>query len=266
VARTLERTWEEKLAAQQRLEEEYARFAREQPRLLTEPERAAIRRLAADVPALWTAPTTRRAERKEIVRLLVDRVVVDAVGASERVRVAVEWAGGGRSDGEVIHPIQRLADLSFYSRLCERVRALSRDDGLSAAAIAARLDAEGFRPARPDQRVGVPTVRSLQRQLGIRPARPRSDRRDELGPDEWWASDLAAALGTARSLLATWIRRGRVRAHQRDEPRRRWVIWADAAELERLHALRQRSVADDARRRWTDPPDQPTEYDSPAQE
>lgn len=45
-------------------------------RRLTADERAAVRRLAADVPALWGAPTT-SADRTEVVRLLVDRVVVD---------------------------------------------------------------------------------------------------------------------------------------------------------------------------------------------
>jgi DNA invertase Pin-like site-specific DNA recombinase len=257
VARTLERAWEEALVAQQRLEEEYARFARERPRLLTEPERAAIRRLAADIPALWGAPTTTQADRKEIVRQVVDRVVVDAVGATERVRVAVEWVGGGRSDGEIVRPIRRLADLSDYPRLCARVREMS-GDRLSAAAIAARLDAEGFWSARPDHRLGAQTVRLLQRHLDLHPPRPRTPRPDGLGPDQWWAADLAEALGTTRGLLATWIRRGWLTARQRDEPLRRWVIWADAAELARLRGLRQRSVADEARRRWTQPAAGPT--------
>jgi hypothetical protein len=44
---------------------------------------------------------------------------------------------------------------------------------------------------------------------------------------------------------------------------RRWVISADAAELARLRELRQRSVADAARRRWTNPPAECAEYDSP---
>jgi len=50
VARRLEREWEEKLAAQQRLGEEYERFLRIQPRVLTVAERDAIRQLAADLP------------------------------------------------------------------------------------------------------------------------------------------------------------------------------------------------------------------------
>jgi hypothetical protein len=68
VARTLERAWEEKLAAQQQLEEEYHRFVQHKPRLLSEDERETIRRLATDIPTLWAAPTTTAADRKEIVR------------------------------------------------------------------------------------------------------------------------------------------------------------------------------------------------------
>ena len=98
VARTLERAWEEKLQAQQALEEEYHRFLQQQPRVLTSEERAAIRRFAADIPALWDAPTTTAADRKEIIRQVVERVDVEAQGTSEQVRVRITWAGG-RPDG-----------------------------------------------------------------------------------------------------------------------------------------------------------------------
>jgi hypothetical protein len=126
---------------------------------------------------------------------------------------------------------------------------LSRD-GLAAAAIAARLEADGYRSARPDRRRGVSTVRLLQRRLGLRTLRPRTLPREGLGPDEWWASDLAAALGMTRGTLETWLRRGWVTAHQRDEPLRRWVVHADAAELARLRD-RRRSLRAAAQRRWT---------------
>jgi SRSO17 transposase len=64
VARSLERAWEEKLAAQQQVTEAYHRFATSQPRLLSAAERAAIRALAADLPALWQAPSLCVKERK----------------------------------------------------------------------------------------------------------------------------------------------------------------------------------------------------------
>ena len=84
VARTLERAWEEKLQAQQTLEEEYHRFLQQQPRVLTAEERDAIRQLAADIPALWNAPTTTNADRKEILRQVVERVEVEAQGKASR--------------------------------------------------------------------------------------------------------------------------------------------------------------------------------------
>jgi hypothetical protein len=58
VARTLERAGEERLQAQQRLEEDDHRFLQQQPRVLTTEARAAIRQRAADIPALWSAATT----------------------------------------------------------------------------------------------------------------------------------------------------------------------------------------------------------------
>ncbi len=73
VARTLERAWEEKLQAQQALEEEYHRFLQQQPRMLTAEERAAIRQLATDIPALWNASTTTNTDRKDILRQVVER-------------------------------------------------------------------------------------------------------------------------------------------------------------------------------------------------
>lgn len=58
VARTLERQWEESLEEVRRLEEDYARFRRQQPAPLTEQEVEQIRALAQDLPALWQASTT----------------------------------------------------------------------------------------------------------------------------------------------------------------------------------------------------------------
>jgi DNA invertase Pin-like site-specific DNA recombinase len=171
VARTLERQWEAKLAAREHLEEEYRRFRRARPRTLTADERAAIRQLAADVPALWAAPSTTAADRKELVRQVVERVVVDAAGASERVRVTIHWIGGRQTGGTVLRPIRHSHDLHRYAEICERIRALT-EEGLPAHEIAAQLTAAGYRPARGGA-FGVQTVRSLRQRLGVTGARPR---------------------------------------------------------------------------------------------
>jgi len=117
VARTLERAWEEKLVAQQHLEEEYHRFLQQKPRLLSESEREAIRRLATDIPAIWAAPTTTDADRKEIMRQVIERVIVDVQGSSEQVHVRIEWIGGSHTEGVVIRPIGTLSELSTYAQI-----------------------------------------------------------------------------------------------------------------------------------------------------
>ena len=50
--------------------------------------------LAADLPALWHSPQTTAADRKEIVRLLVERVVVHVQADTEHATVDIAWRGG----------------------------------------------------------------------------------------------------------------------------------------------------------------------------
>jgi DNA invertase Pin-like site-specific DNA recombinase len=259
VARQLEHEWEAKLAAQERLEEDFARFRQAQPRLLSAAERDAIRRLAADVPALWGAPTTTAAERKEIVRQLVERVVVAVDGTSERVRLTLHWVGGLQTAGELVRPVARLAQLSAYPQLCARVRALAAA-GLRAAAIAESLNAEGFRPPKRRERFGPQGVLALMQRLGLDAPRSRSRSRAGLGPDEWWLPALAQELGMPRVTLYHWARRGGVRARRQVVPpagpasRPRLILWADAAEVDRLRQRRQRPAGAAARQRWLGPP------------
>ncbi|MGW1306640.1 hypothetical protein ACWD5R_44450 [Streptomyces sp. NPDC002514] len=87
--RHLETEWEEALAAQQRLQEEYDRFARTSPHALTAAERQTITALAGDIGGLWRANSTTTTDRKEIVRAVVDKVIVTVLGTSERVKVVI---------------------------------------------------------------------------------------------------------------------------------------------------------------------------------
>ncbi len=253
VARTLEHAWEEKLATQQQLEEEYHRFVQHKPRLLSEAEREAIRRLARDIPALWAAPTTTVADREEIIRQVVEWVVVDVQGSSERVRVRIEWIGGGHAEGVVIRPVGKLSELSTYPQICQQVRTLT-EAGWAATAIAQALSDAGYCPPHPNARFRAQMVTQLQRRLGVRAPRPRVRQHDGLLPDEWWPTELVRTLLIPRASLYHWIRQGLVRARQLDEPLHRWVVWADEAEQERLRQYHHSAIGDDFRHRWTDAP------------
>lgn len=249
VARTLEHAWEEKLLTQQQLEEEYHRFLQQKPRLLSPDEREAIRRLAMDIPALWAASTTTAADRKEIIRQVVERVIVDVQGNSERVNVRIEWIGGGFTEGIVVRPVGKLSELSTYPQICQQIQAMT-EAGWAATAITRALNDAGYCPAHTT-RFRAQTIREVQRRLGVRAPRPRVLQWAELGPDEWWPAELVHALRIPRASLYHWIRHGLVRARQLDEPLHRWVVWADEVELERLQQYHQRAIGDDFHRCWT---------------
>src|SRR5260370_32075516 len=71
--------------------EEYERWQRAASSPLTAEDEEAIWSLAADLPALWQAPTTTSADRQRVARLLLERVVVTVDKTSERVDVELHW-------------------------------------------------------------------------------------------------------------------------------------------------------------------------------
>ncbi|WP_434599954.1 hypothetical protein [Streptomyces sp. A5-4] len=78
---------------------------------------------------------------------MIETVRVTVIGDSERVTVQVVWAGGHRTDGEIIRPVGRLDQLSYYPQLAARARELAAA-GRSAREIAQILNEEGFRPPK----------------------------------------------------------------------------------------------------------------------
>lgn len=249
VARQVERDWEAKLATQQALEEDHHRALVAQPRVLTEAERSAIRHLATDITALWNASTTTTAERKEIIRQVVDRVVVAVQGESERVRVRIEWAGGMQTEAVIVRPVARLEQLSYYPQLCDRIRQLAAD-GLSAGAIAARVNAEGYRPPKRREHFGAGGIADTLQRLGVRTVRSRLGAPAVMEPHEWGLRALAQEIDMPHCTLYNWIYRGWVTARREEVPPHRWIIAADPTEVDRLRQRHQRSLGDEAHRRW----------------
>jgi DNA invertase Pin-like site-specific DNA recombinase len=160
VARTLEQRWEESLRTRCALQEEYDRFLQDQPRQLTEDERVRILALAGDIPALWNSPQTPAADRKEIVRLLVERVVVHVRADSERTVVDIVWRGGITTSHAIVRSVSRYESLSDYRKLLARIGQL-RHDGLTIARVAMQLNKEGYRTPRSRKGFTSTSVRKL---------------------------------------------------------------------------------------------------------
>jgi DNA invertase Pin-like site-specific DNA recombinase len=235
VARELERRWEEALASRRQVEEDYARFEADLAREMSAADRDRIRALAADLPALWSSPTTCGADRREVVRLLIERVELNRRGETDVIEVVVSWRGGAVSRHVIRQRVRGYAQLGRFADLRGRIVEL-RGSGQTSPQIAAALNAEGFPMPRGEAFTGD-TVRRLCRQLGLteRPATP-GDGEPRTG--EWWLPALAAELGVARSVLYRWRQCGYITARRRAGTPTEWVVWADATEMRRLRKLR----------------------------
>ncbi len=248
VARQLEREWEEELKQQKSLEMEYERFLAQRPRLLTEEERETIMRLAADIPALWNDEATTVAERKEILRQIIDKIIIDAREKTERVKVSIHWAGGMVSELEMIRPVAKTEKLSYYPEMIERIKLLAMQ-GLGAAQIAEELNQEGWRPPKRSERFNYGIIAALMRRLRLGKWQfSRGKDRIKIGQDEWWLPELAGKLDMPVVTLYRWICVGRVKARKHEN--RQWIIWADPSEIERLRQLRAESIGTQNHRRW----------------
>jgi len=238
VARTLERQWEQALAAEAALKTDYDRFLAAQPATLSTAERAAIRRLASDLPALWRAPTTTAADRQAIIRQVVERVIVTVAGESERVDVQIHWVGGHGTQATLIRPVARLDQLSYYPQLIARVAALHAQ-GQQATAIAQRLNREGWHPAKRCETFNAAMVQSLLVRLGLRTRHRTPATEVPRQANEWTLAELSHELDMPEPTLYRWLRRGLLNARQvTQQSHPLWLIRTDAAELERLRSRR----------------------------
>jgi DNA invertase Pin-like site-specific DNA recombinase len=246
VARQLAQDWEEKLTAQRHVQEEYQRFVHTQPQGLSQAERDAIQKLAQNIPALWHAPTTTMSERKEIVRQIIQCVRVAAEDQSERLSITIEWIGGGTTTGVTTRPISRMEHLRDYPQLCERLHTLVAD-GYRTAQITDALAQEGFRSPRRGEPFTHEAIRNLKRHLGLSARGARGH--PVLKLHEWGISELAGALAISPSTVYLWRTRGAVQSRW-DPALKRWVVWADGAELDRLKAYSRQSVGAKNRQEW----------------
>jgi hypothetical protein len=247
VVRELERRWEEALQEQRRVEEEYARFSRNQPAGLSADDREQIRALAQDLPALWQAAATTAADRQRIIRLLVEQVRVTLRDQSEWVDVTIHWAGGWSSAHAVVRPVRGYQQLADYEKLYNRIDELSKG-GYTLTAVAEQMNREGFRTPKRASRF-TPGMVAHVLALGRPGERARAGvERELLREHEWLLPDLARNLDMPATTLHRWIRVGWVHARKLPTAGGPWVIWADADELDRMTRIRTSS-----RSSWQEP-------------
>jgi DNA invertase Pin-like site-specific DNA recombinase len=170
VARTLERKWEQALLVQRALEEDYARFQRTQPHGLTAAERAEIETLARNLPAVWRSPRTGVAEKRRIIRSLLERVVVWAPASSREVTIHLHWNLGTVTEHRMTRPVRSWNQLASTAEVGSLVEAW-KAAGWPSRRVAAELNAAGYQTPR-----GKPFTAESVRQLLARGVAGRTAR------------------------------------------------------------------------------------------
>ena len=94
VAAELERRWNRALEAVAEVEEQWAIFEAGERRKDETINRAALLRLAEDLPGVWNDPECDMRLKKRIVRTLIEEILVDIDEESARIQMVVRWDGG----------------------------------------------------------------------------------------------------------------------------------------------------------------------------
>lgn len=231
VASRLEREWEAALAELEVATSELAQLRNRQSVPLNASERQELQRTCADVARLWREHATVE-EHKQIVRLLLERVEIDVQNDTERLSVRLHWSGGFESSHGITRTVLNYEQLEAYDQLIDRLLELAMA-GKCSPEIAEILAREGFRSARSQKPITAPMVVKL---LLEQPRCRAQLINPPLEPHHWRSEKLARELGIPERRLKSWVTRRWATAVQRPHGRV-WVIYADEAELQRLHQL-----------------------------
>jgi hypothetical protein len=242
VAAELERRWEAALQAFQEAQAQYTR-ARQAPeddrrRTLAPALRATFSTVGHALPTLWPQDTLRRAQRKALLRCLIEKVVVDRQ-VPDTIATRMVWRGGAVSELAVPCTVGTLRDVTGFAQIEAQILRLEAQ-GHSDEAIAERLTSQGCRsPQRP--RVLASTVQTIRLRHGrlhrYRGPRPRRV------PGFLTVSQLATALGVKAHWLYHLISRGRISVG-RDEASGLYLFPDRPETLEALRQLRDGQVTE----------------------
>jgi len=125
VARGLEREWEESLSALEAAKAELARRDRERPRVLSQEERDRLLGLGPDLATVWHAATTTPRDRKELLRALLEEVIVKVERDKAAAHLTLRWKGGALSEIDLALPRSRPATIRTDEDTIALVRRLA---------------------------------------------------------------------------------------------------------------------------------------------
>lgn len=216
VAAELERLWEDKLAQQAAVEKDWRQALAHHLRPLSDAERHMIRSLAADLPRLWQ--TAAPADRKRLLRCLIQDVTLDASAQPGCSRILVRWRTGATTTLDVPRPRHGTPPAIHVA---DRLRQLA--DSFPDEQIAETLNAEGF-PTATGLPWTVARVRAVRRKHHIPTACPiAAHRPGPRGDGLVKSGEVARLLRVNPSMIPLWFRQGLLAGKQRQPGGWLWI-------------------------------------------
>jgi predicted DNA-binding transcriptional regulator AlpA len=208
VARGIEAEWENCLHELEKAKAELARREQLHPRALTADERIRLLALGADLLKAWQAPTTSPRDKKELLRTLLEEVIITVHKDERRAHLTVRWRGGALTDIDIDLPRLRPAIVRTDEDTIALVRRLAAH--YPDAVIAGILNRQ-HRKSAYGRRFTANLVGNLRRHWKI----PRFERPANAPEGELLTiKQTAAALGVATSTIHRWLNDGIIAGEQ----------------------------------------------------
>jgi len=125
VARGIEAEWESCLRVLDKAKAELARNEQLRPRTLSAHERIRVLALGADLLKAWQAPTTTTRDKKELLRALIEEVIITVHKDERRAHLTLRWRGGALTEIDLDLPRHRPATVRTDEDTVALVRRLA---------------------------------------------------------------------------------------------------------------------------------------------
>jgi DNA invertase Pin-like site-specific DNA recombinase len=246
VCAELERRWNQALSVLAAAEERLVEFDRQAPAPLTPGEQEDLLDLGRHLERVWFSPDSPVEVRKQIVRLLVERIVVDVV-AENQLQVFIHWVGGHHSEHLVSRrPQVSSGDSADLVQTVDLLRQIAADEP-----IARMLNRAGIRTAHGASWTAA-RVAAFRQRHGIRGFDLHEKQRSGILRQDEAARQLGVSPMSVHRLLTSGVVPGR-----QARPGLPWLIEARALECEAVQAA-VRAIRNDANAAPVDHPNQPT--------
>src|SRR6266700_3462407 len=206
VAAELEHAWEVALQALKQAEaaeQQRAQACTPPASALPPALQGAFRAIGHKLPELWPTDVLAQAQRKALLRCLIDKVVIQRA-RRDQIHTRIVWRGGETTTFEVPVAVGALTDLPSAHEMAQQIRMLFAE-GKSDDAMARQLTQQGYRsPSQPS--VLPSTVQGIRLTLGLMQNRSQSHPRRIAG--YLTVPQLAKALAITPHWVYHQIKRG----------------------------------------------------------